>query len=139
VGVKLPKSGATRRVALGPALLDALRQWRQTQPPGTAHILEDAAGWVTPQTLTRAFGAFVRAAGLPPLTLHGLRHTSATLLLQSGVPVRTVSDRLGHTTPAVTATIYSHVLESSRRHAADVLDAAIRQEVSPGTIPKPGA
>ena len=50
------------------------------------------------------------AAGLPRITLHGLRHSYATAALKAGVPVKVISERLGHATVAITLDIYSHVI-----------------------------
>jgi integrase len=56
------------------------------------------------------------------LTFHGLRHTCATLVLLSDVPVKVVSERLGHADVALTLRIYSHVLPGMQKNAADGLD-----------------
>lgn len=58
---------------------------------------------------------------LPPVTLHGLRHTSATLAILNNIDVRTVSGRLGHAQTSTTTNIYSHFIESADRAAADAL------------------
>lgn len=59
---------------------------------------------------------------LPSITLHGLRHTSATLLISNNVNVRTVSARLGHAQTSTTMNIYAHALESLDIQAANILD-----------------
>ena len=53
--------------------------------------------------------------------LHDLRHLHATQLLGAGVPVRTVSGRLGHANASTTLNVYAHFLEASDRQAADVI------------------
>ena len=58
---------------------------------------------------------------LPDIPLHGLRHTSATLLISQNVDVRTVSNRLGHAQTSTTMNIYSHSLQSKDAAAADAL------------------
>jgi len=60
--------------------------------------------------ITRLFGRKVIEAGLPVITLHGLRHVSATMLLRAGEPIRVVSQRTGHATPDITLAVYAHVL-----------------------------
>jgi hypothetical protein len=60
----------------------------------------------------------VVAAPVPSLHFHGLRHTHATLLLKAGVPVHVVAQRLGHSSPALTLSIYSHVLPRQQAAAA---------------------
>jgi len=59
---------------------------------------------------------------LPEITLHGLRHTSATLLIAQNVDVRTVSARLGHSDCSTTMNIYAHSLQALDRQASDKLD-----------------
>ena len=59
---------------------------------------------------------------LPNIPLHGLRHTSATLLISQNVDVKTVSNRLGHSQTSTTMDIYSHALKKMDEQAANVLD-----------------
>jgi integrase len=66
----------------------------------------------------RAYDRLITAAGLRRITFHGLRHTCATLLLQAGTPVTTVSKRLGHSTVSMTLNIYSHVMPGDQAGAA---------------------
>ena len=71
-----------------------------------------------PSNLTRTFKALLIKAGLPRnVRIHDLRHTSATLGLYSGVDLKTVSDRLGHSGIGITADIYTHVSLSRQRDA----------------------
>jgi integrase len=60
----------------------------------------------------------VRAASVTTIRFHDLRHTHATLLLKAGVPVHVVAQRLGHSSPALTLSIYSHVLPRQQSAAA---------------------
>lgn len=62
---------------------------------------------------------------LKRITLKGLRHTHATLLLELGVPLKVVAERLGHTEISTTANIYSHVSESMQQSAVQKLAAAV--------------
>lgn len=59
---------------------------------------------------------------LPHIRIHDLRHTAATLLLLEGVNPKVVSERLGHASVVITLDIYSHVLPSMGKGAADKLD-----------------
>ena len=59
---------------------------------------------------------------LPMITLHDLRHTSATLLLSEGMDIEEVSRRMGHSKPSVTLDIYGHALPEKDDVAADILD-----------------
>lgn len=58
---------------------------------------------------------------LPPITLHDLRHTSATLLISQSMDVKTVSARLGHAQTSTTMNIYAHALKSLDEKASEVL------------------
>jgi integrase len=58
--------------------------------------------------------------GLPHVTLHTLRHTHASQLITSGMDILTVSRRLGHSSPAITLTVYGHLL-SPKDDAAKIM------------------
>jgi integrase len=64
---------------------------------------------------------------VPPIRLHDLRHTHATLLLSAREPVHVVSQRLGHASAVVTMTVYAHVLPGSQRDAANLFARLIRE------------
>ncbi len=59
---------------------------------------------------------------LPMIPFHGLRHTSATLLIASKQDARTVSSRLGHAQASTTMNIYAHALRETDRKAATALE-----------------
>ena len=72
-----------------------------------------------PNKIGRHFARRVRdLATLPAIALHGLRHTHATLLLEAGVDVKTVSERLGHDSVQTTLELYGHVTPRMRSNAA---------------------
>jgi integrase len=133
-----PKSGRSRRIALDPTTVAALRSWKRAQAaerltlggpwPGEDHIFTWADGTVVhPDVVTRTFGRAVAAAGVPPLRLHNLRHTWATHALDAGVDVKEVSTRLGHSSTRITYDIYVAALPERDQAAAvtvaDIYDA----------------
>ena len=69
----------------------------------------------------------LREAGVPNVTLYALRHTAATLLLEAGVPMKVVQERLGHSTMVLTADTYSHVSPGLQARAVDDLTRYIAQ------------
>ena len=126
-----PKTRRGRRtIALDPVTLEALRDHAAQQADGQSGWDEAwiDAGFVftgkdgqplQPWAVSKAFRDHARAAMLPPIPLHGLRHTYATLALSSGVNPRIVSSRLGHSTVALTLDVYSHVLPQADQEAAE--------------------
>ena len=73
----------------------------------------------------REFARLLVAAGVKPITLHGLRHTCASLLLAAGVSPDIVQQRLGHKRIEITLDLYAHVLPGQQRDAARQLGSLI--------------
>ncbi|CVI73289.1 site-specific tyrosine recombinase XerS [Clostridiales bacterium CHKCI001] len=65
---------------------------------------------------------------LPNIPLHGLRHTSATLLISQNVDVKTVSGRLGHSQTSTTMDIYAHSLKKMDEVAAETLNNLLSKQ-----------
>lgn len=65
--------------------------------------------WLKPDAVSATFLRRVAKYGLPYLSLHGLRHTWATLALERGKHLRVVQERFGHSTISITLGMYSHV------------------------------
>ena len=123
-------SRGRRRISLDQRLVDELRHHRRHQSEerlliGPAFQDQDLlfahpdGTPLRPEQVSRWFTALSQRAGVPAIRLHDLRHLHATLALAAGVPTRVVADRLGHTTTAVTADIYQHVLPDLDRGAAN--------------------
>jgi len=82
---------------------------------------------VEPRNLARSFHRLVQRAGLRPIRLHDLRHTTASLLKRLAVDPKDAMVILGHSNIAVTLGIYTHGDEDSRRDALTRLDQLLRQ------------
>ena len=132
-----PKTARSRRTVMLPAIaLDALRRQKARQAAdrlaaGTAWqderglVFTDALGRSgDPSAASVAFRTAADRLGLP-VRLHDLRHTAASLMLAGGVPLKVVSEALGHSSIAITADVYSHVTPDLRREAADAMDRAL--------------
>lgn len=78
-----------------------------------------------PDRFSRSFDRIVREAELPRIRLHDLRHSYATLALKAGVHPKVVSERLGHSTIAITLDLYSHVAQRLDADAAELIAARI--------------
>jgi integrase len=79
---------------------------------------------LSPDRVSAAMRRLCRAAGVPRLRFHQLRHGSASLALAAGIPLPDVSQRLGHADPSITARVYSHALSDGRR-AAEAIERAL--------------
>jgi integrase len=86
---------------------------------------------IHPHAISQVFERTARRAGVRVIRLHDLRHTHGTLLIAAGVPVKVVSERLGHGHPAFTIDTYQHVLPGMQATAARVFE----QLVMPGLLP----
>ena len=78
-----------------------------------------------PNGVSRAFDRIVHGAGLPRIRLHDLRHSYATLALKAGVHPKIVSERLGHSTIAITLDLCSHVAQGLDAEAAELVASRI--------------
>ena len=83
--------------------------------------------------LVQHFKRTLKSLELPKIRFHDLRHTAATLMLADGVPLVTVSKILGHSSPAITATIYAHALDESKTGAIAGLSQKLRGTPEPTT------
>jgi integrase len=106
-------------------------------PAGLVITTEDGRP-MHPETLSGLFVRQAKRAGLPPIRLHDLRHSVASILLARGVHPKVVSDMLGHATIALTLDTYSHVIPSLQQEAASVVAAAVLDPAStaPQASPK---
>jgi integrase len=77
------------------------------------------------RNLMRDFKNLLKAAGLPEIRFHDLRHTASSLMLNHGIPVIVVSRRLGHARPSITLDIYGHLVPGMQEEAAQMMDDLI--------------
>lgn len=91
--------------------------------------------WLDPRNVSRAFKQMLGVADLPrQIRPHDMRHFMATHWLAAGVPIKVVSERLGHSDVGFTLRVYGHVLTGQQRTAVDEVDAALTAP-STHTIP----
>lgn len=80
---------------------------------------------IKPDGLSHSFAALCRKAGVRGVTLHTLRHFSASMLIASGRDVRTIAGRLGHSDATTTLRVYAHMVEGRDQDAADYLGSLL--------------
>lgn len=113
------KSRASQRVLpLPPAVLAELRTWRAGQRLRSVWVVD-----ASPELLRRDHRRAIDAAGLPPITLHGLRHSMATLAAEAGTPMKILQGILGHSHYQLTADLYAAHLRTEA-FRADLLRVA---------------
>jgi integrase len=133
-----PKTGKSRRrVSIDRVTLDALKAHRKRQRveriaaadvwanEGDLVFTDELGEPVHPNRLSQSFDRIVRDAALPRIRLHDLRHSYATLALKAGVHPKIVSERLGHSTIAITLDLYSHVAQGLDADAAELIASRI--------------
>jgi len=137
IHVTEPKSARSRRtIALPAVVVSALRSHRVRQLETRlaaggrwveqGFVFTSAVGTpAEPRNVTRQFKALLRAANLPDMRLHDLRHSCATLLLAQGVNPRVVMETLGHSQVSLTLNTYSHVLPALQQDAATRMNAIL--------------
>lgn len=76
--------------------------------------------------LNSIFNRLVREAKLPETTIHGLRHTHATILMNNGIPVKAIAERLGNT-PEMIHTVYGHILQEMETQAVNVFSQSLKE------------
>ena len=82
--------------------------------------------YLKPDSVTAKVSLLTRQLGFPKgVLLHTIRHTHGSYLLSSGVPLATVSKRLGHANTHITASVYSHALEKDDPLSAEALEKTI--------------
>jgi integrase len=86
---------------------------------------------INPGTFSHWFKDFLEKHNLKKIRFHDLRHTFATWLLKAGVPLKVVSDMLGHSTIAISADLYSHVVKDMQEDAANKLDDILYKAEAP--------
>jgi integrase len=132
-----PKTKKSRRTIMMPvSVADALRQHRgrQVEERLAAGSEWQEQGFVfttllgTPlegTKVTKVFQGHLVKAGLPQMRFHDLRHSCASLLDAQGIGPRTIMEILGHSQISVTMNLYTHVMPSLMRDAADAMDRAL--------------
>lgn len=130
------KTAHSRRVVdLDPFSVSVLRTWRREQlerklstgrrgDDEFVFCREDGSP-IHPDYFSQSWDRLVKPSDHRRIRLHDLRHTHATILLKAAVPLKVVSERLGHSSPAFTMTVYQHVLPGMQADAAAAFSAAV--------------
>ena len=134
--VSIPKTRASiRRLVLPPGVVEVLRQYRETVDSRwmfPSPVKEDTP--MTPGAVRRRLQIILERAGCKRIRFHDLRHTFATLSLESGMDVKTLSAMLGHVSAATTLDIYTHVTGDMQSEAAAKIDRGLGNEIQEESV-----
>lgn len=132
--LKKPKSEKSyRKVTVGPKMLAELRAQRARQAKDKlsarelyhdqGSVFADPLGEpILPPTYTQWFGRTVKGTKFSGLNVHALRRSCASQLIGRGINIKTVSERLGHSSVIITMDVYGHLLPGMDEEAADIMD-----------------
>ena len=135
--ITAPKTRSSRRVLVPSAgVLDLLAQHRRAQADERRHAAsartEDGFVFTTatgapldPRSVLRAFTTAAEQAGISGVSIHTLRHSAATAMLDAGVHLKAVSELLGHAGTQITADVYAHLTTTTARKALSDLGSGL--------------
>ena len=132
-GVKVtqPKTDTSiRQISVSQQVIDLLVQEHEKHPDNPVMFPSPVNGgmWY-PDAINRLHQKILKSAGLEHIRLHDLRHTFATVALQNGVDIKTVSGMLGHFDAGFTLRTYTHVTTRMQEQAADTMGQFIAQNM----------
>lgn len=105
-------------------------RYRECGNTGTGFVFNSPTGEPLREDVTlKRLKATLKRLGLPDSTLYALRHGHASLMLEAGVSLVTVSRRLGHASVTLTADVYSHVTDALQRQASETFGAYMAPKV----------
>ena len=138
--ISTPKTkNSVRKIVLPPAVVEVLREYKETVDSRwmfPSPVKEDCP--ITPGVVRRRLQFILEHAGCKHVRFHDLRHTFATLALENGMDVKTLSAMLGHVSAATTLDIYTHITDDMRLTAAANIDRGIGKAAPQEDASEPG-
>ena len=125
VEAPLKTKNAYRTLPLSADAISVLMQQRRKTGNSEWVFPSPTGGPMSPDSVLHMLHRVLKRAGLPKVRFHDLRHTFATLALQNGVDIKTVSGMLGHFSAGFTLDTYAHVTTSAKREAAKTMGSIL--------------
>ena len=127
--VQPPKTdNSIRKIALSEETMELLKQEHSKHPDNPYLFPSPVTGGIYhPDSVVKLHQKILKDAGLEHLRFHDLRHTFATLALQNGVDVKTVSSMLGHSSAGFTLATYTHTTNKAQEQAAAKMGSLLKQ------------
>ena len=117
----LKTKNAYRTLPLAEYTIDVLKEQREKVGSSPWVFPSPNGGPISPDSVLHMLHRVLKRAGLPRVRFHDLRHTFATLALQNGVDIKTVSGMLGHFSAGFTLDTYAHVTSAAQRQTAQTM------------------
>ena len=118
----LKTKNSYRNISIGADAVELLKQKREQDNGKSVYVFPSPTGGpLAPDSVLHMLHRVLERAGLPKIRFHDLRHTFATLALQNGVDIKTVSGMLGHFSAGFTLDTYAHVTTAAQREAAETM------------------
>ena len=120
VEAPLKTKNSYRAVTISQQAIEVLKQQKETT--NDQYVFPSPNGGpISPDSVNNMLKRVLARAGIPKVRFHDLRHTFATIALQNGVDIKTVSGMLGHFSAGFTLDTYAHVTTSAQKEAADTM------------------
>ena len=120
VEAPLKTKNSYRSVSIGHDAVEILKE--QRRKTNSEYVFPSSTGGpISPDSILHMLHRVLKRAGLPRIRFHDMRHTFATVALQNGVDIKTVSGMLGHYSAGFTLDTYAHVTTQAQRQAADTM------------------
>ncbi|MBP3284387.1 MAG: site-specific integrase [Clostridia bacterium] len=135
---KVPKTNSSiRKVAISAKTAQVLKaykkeqlmkelelgsKWEKTNKVFTGRL----GGAISPSAPSRIFSDIIKRYNLPSIKFHELRHTSVSLLINSGIHTHVISKRVGHSSISTTSSIYSHIFNSAEKEVAEKMNNILK-------------
>ena len=125
IEMPLKTKNAYRTLPLSADAIDILMQQRRKTGNSEWVFPSPTGGPMSPDSVLHMLHRVLKRAGLPKVRFHDLRHTFATMALQNGVDVKTVSSVLGHYSAGFTLDTYAHVTTDAQLKAAQTMGSIL--------------
>ena len=125
IGAPLKTKNAYRTLPLSADAVGVLQEQRKKSGNSPYVFPSPTGGPVSPDSVLHMLHRVLKRAGLAQVRFHDLRHTFATLALQNGVDIKTVSGMLGHYSAGFTLDTYTHVTTSAKKEAANTMGSIL--------------
>ena len=137
-----PKTkGSIRTIDLSPAVIRELAKWKLASPSNEIGLVfanklgnPIEAG----RLIVHYFKPALKAAKLPDIRFHDLRHCHASMLFEQGESITYIQHRLGHSNPSITLSVYAHWIKTENQEAVYKLESTIFEGTGHNLVTKEG-